>query len=810
MARRRNGTGARGSDESRAPRRRRIPAWVRPLAAVMAVAAFACGFAAAGLVAGLDHMVRARFEGVRFRVPSRVYGAPTILYPGLDWRRVDLRGALARLGYREADVAKSLPPGQYVWGGQRVRVHLRAFSHPSRPEPARDVVLRLDGNTIAEIRSVPSGEELGAVLLEPEPLGAYYGPAHEQRELVRLAELPPHLVDAVLAVEDQRFQTHSGIDFRRIAGALLANLRAGKIRQGGSTLTQQLVKNFFLTPERTLRRKLQEAAMALIVEARYEKDEILESYLNEIYLGQRGATAIHGVGEGSHLYFGKPASELGVAESALLAAIIQSPNGISPYRDPKRATERRNLVLDLMLQQQRLDPETHARAREEPLHLAAVTPDANDARYFLDLLRRQLAEVYPTEVLTQEGLRIYSTLDARLQRIAAESLRKGLESIEKRRPSLVGKADDGRLQGCIVAIRPQTGELLRSGRRPRLPLLAVRPLHAGASAGRQRVQAVRVRGGARAVSGSADHHAGEPARRHAARDEDAVGSVAPSQLTIAASTATSACGTRSSSRTTWRRRGSRSRSASPASRKSRRRLGIESPLPRVPSLALGTAEIAPLELARAYATLASGGVRPTTQTVEDVVDGEGNVMEKHRLRFERVLDAGTAFLATSLLEGVAERGTRAVTARRRSARADRRQDGDDRRGARPLVRRLHAGSRRRGVGRLRHAARARHSGQRRRAADLAAASSRARPAASCAAASRSRRSSRGRDRSGDGCARSEWMSREPRGVLPRGHAADGDLPRRRRRARRRSAALAAGSAVSRALQRARARACCSR
>ena len=194
-------------------------------------------------------------------------------------------------------------------------------------------MLRLDGSLIQEIRELPSGREIGAVLLEPEPIGAFYGANREQRELVKLEQLPAHLVGAILAVEDQRFEEHRGIDPRRIAGALLANLRAGAVRQGGSTVTQQLVKNFFLTPERTLRRKFQEAAMALVVEARYDKHEILEAYLNEIYLGQRGPTAIHGVGEAAHVFFGKSARELGVAESALIAAVIQSPNGLSPYRE---------------------------------------------------------------------------------------------------------------------------------------------------------------------------------------------------------------------------------------------------------------------------------------------------------------------------------------------------------------------------------------------------------------------------------------------------------------------------------------------
>ena len=310
---------------------------LRVVALTIAGAGFFVGFLAAGYLLSLDRSVRARFEGRRFEVPSRVFSTPSILYPGLDWKLVDLRGTLARLGFREAGREGKLEPGEYAWGASRARVHLPAFEHPTRSEPARDVVLRLDGDLIQEIRELPSGHELGAVLLEPEPIGAFYGADREQRELVKLDQLPPHLVDAILAVEDQRFEEHRGIDLRRIAGALLANLRAGAVRQGGSTVTQQLVKNFFLTPERTLRRKFQEAAMALVVEARYDKHEILEAYLNEIYLGQRGPTAIHGVGEAAHVFFGKSARELGVAESALLAAVIHSPNGLSPYREPERA-----------------------------------------------------------------------------------------------------------------------------------------------------------------------------------------------------------------------------------------------------------------------------------------------------------------------------------------------------------------------------------------------------------------------------------------------------------------------------------------
>jgi penicillin-binding protein 1B len=398
--------------------------------------------------------------------------------------------------------------------------------------------------------------------------------------------------------------------------------------------------------------------MALLVELRYDKREILQAYLNEIYLGQRGATAIHGVGEAARLYFGKSCRDLSVAESALLAAIIQSPNGISPYRDPERAIARRNLVLDLMGAQGRIDSGVYARARAEPLRLASVTADPGDARYFLDLLRRQLSEAYDAEVLTSEGLRVYATLDGRLQRLAAISLREGIARLEQRYPHL--RSDDPLrpLQGCLIALRPQTGELLA--------------LVGGRDYGRSQFDRCTQ---ARRPTGSVfkpfvyiaalEPVGGEPAITLASLLDDSpleietpsgpwrpenydhefrgpvtVRQALERSLNVATARLAQDVGVR--------------RVASVA-----RRMGITSPMPLVPSLALGTADVSPLEIARAYATIASGGIRPELQSIEDLVDPNGHTLERRRLRFERVLDAGTAYLATSLLTGVAERGTAA-------------------------------------------------------------------------------------------------------------------------------------------------------
>ncbi len=610
-------------------------------------------------VARLDQEVVARFNGRLFRVPSRVLSAPTILYPGLDWKRIELRDTLARLGYQESS-ATSLEAGRYHWTRDRIRIHLRPFEHPTRPEPEHEVELVLDGTQIEEIRDVASGSELGAVMLEPETVGAYYGPDREQRELVRLGEVPRSLIDAVLAVEDKRFDEHHGVDPVRILGAALANLRAGGIAQGGSTLTQQLVKNFFLTPRQTFSRKINEALMALIVEARYGKDEILECYLNEIYLGQRGSVEVHGVGEAARLYFGKPVRDLDLAESALLAALIQRPNGLSPYRAGEAAQARRNLVLDLMAEQGRIDKASHDAAVAEPLRLSKVTPEASDARYFLDTLRRQLPESYGYDALSSEGLRIYSTLDERLQRIAARSLRSGLEELEKRYPRLRVKEGQEPLQACIVVLRPQTGEVLA--------LVGGRDY--GSSQFNRCIQARRQAGSVFkpfVYVAALEPQDGQPPAITLASflDDEPLSIPTPSgpwepenydrrfhgivPVRMALAESMNVATARLAQRVGV------DRVADVA-----HRLGIESPLELVPSLALGVADVSPMEVARAYATLANGGIRPEIRTFEDIVDSDGHVLERRDIGFERVLDAGTAYLATELMEGVVDFGTGAA------------------------------------------------------------------------------------------------------------------------------------------------------
>jgi penicillin-binding protein 1B len=647
-----------GAARSGRKRERAEPSlFARRIGLVAIALAFGAGIWAAGWLLELDRIVVSRFEGRRFSVPSRVYAAPIVIYPGADWQRLDLGGWLTRMGYREQPEAGPLSVGHYRWPPGRLRVHLRAFDHPQLPEPNRKVEFRLEKGRVRDMRD-DQGRPVDVVALEPEPISSFYGSEREQRDLVEIDKVPIHLVDAIFSVEDRRFEQHHGVDWVRIGGAMLANLRAGGIRQGGSTLTQQLVKNFFLTPERTLRRKLTEAVMALMVEARYEKRAILEAYLNEIYLGRRGSTAIHGVGEAARFFYGKRVEDLAVDESALLAAVIASPNAMSPHRHPERAKKRRDLVIGLMEAQGRITPEVAERARNRAINMAAISLESGQDRYFLDQLAQQLPEVYDEDLLSVEGLRIYSTLDPSVQRAAVRSLHDGLDALDKRLGNPPATEDDDApvLQGCLLAMRPQTGEILamvggrdyatsqwnRCTMAHRQAGSAFKPIVYAAALSPQSGPLITLATRIEDEPIQVQTHDGvwEPVNYDKKfRGPVSVREALERSLNVPAASIGQAVGI-----------GKVVEMA--------RRLGVEGDLPGVPSLALGTAEVSPLEMAVVYSTFANGGLRPTPRSFIGLLDDQGVGQEQWPLAgARRVLDRGTAYLTTSLLEGVVDRGT---------------------------------------------------------------------------------------------------------------------------------------------------------
>ncbi|HNN30189.1 MAG TPA: transglycosylase domain-containing protein, partial [Agitococcus sp.] len=295
----------------------------------------------------------------------------------------------------------------------------------------------------------------GIVRLEPLVIGGVYPKHNEDRVLMQLKEAPKYLEEALLATEDKNFYHHHGVSIRGTLRAIFVNLTSGELRQGGSTLTQQLVKNFYLTDERSLKRKVNEALMAFLLEVHYDKKEILETYLNEVNLGQNGNRSINGFGLAAQFYFGQPISELSMHQIALLVGLVKGPSYYNPWRNPERALERRNVVLANLLNDGHISQNQYEKAKAKPLGiLKAPTAGLSVFPAFLDVVRRQLKQEYQEDDLNSEGLRIFTTLEPRVQTVAQNAFN---QQVAKLRAA--GKRTQA-LQGAVVIANPENGELL--------------------------------------------------------------------------------------------------------------------------------------------------------------------------------------------------------------------------------------------------------------------------------------------------------------------------------------------------------------
>ena len=402
-------------------------------------------------VAYLNYQVTTEFEGRKWDLPSRVYARPLELYPGALISRADLEVELERAGYHSAPALKQ--PGQYSRSGDRFHVHRRGFDFPDGWSGEQRFSVELQGGRVRRLADLDSGSELSLVRFEPAEIASIYPLQKEDRTLVRIADAPTLLVTGLQAVEDRNFKHHPGIDAQGIARAMLANIKAGRAVQGGSTLTQQLVKNYFLTHDRTVVRKANEAIMALLLEWHYDKAEILEAYINEVFLGQQGAYAVHGFGRGSQFYFDQPLQELQPHQVALLIGLVKGASYYNPRRHPERARGRRNQVLAMFAETGLISEE---QARQQAALPLGVTeqPRSRGARYraFVDLVQRQLSQVYRAEDLKTEGLRIFTTLSPSEQEKAQAAVTRGLRDLAER-----GLPAD--LQGALVMAEVDSGEV---------------------------------------------------------------------------------------------------------------------------------------------------------------------------------------------------------------------------------------------------------------------------------------------------------------------------------------------------------------
>mgnify|MGYP000023277847 FL=1 len=408
----------------------------------------------------LNAIVREGFEGRRFKIPARVYSEAQELYVGASISQDSLVALLQKLGYRAADEA--FQAGRYSVRGARVSVFTRGFNFWDGVEPAGKIALQFNANGITGL-AAENGQTLPLVRLDPLYIGQIYPGITEDRVPYSLDTIPERLVLGLVLVEDERYFQHWGISFRGIARALFANISSGQASQGGSTLTNQLVKNMYLTSDKTLTRKIKEALMSVIMEMHYSKNDILETYMNEVYIGQQGARAINGFGLGAEFYFGTTLEGLQIHQQAMLIGLIKGPSYYNPRRHPKRAKSRRDTVLSVWLRQGLITQAEYRQASSAALDIASK-PRQSNYPAFMDALRRQLANDYRKEDLLGEGLTIFTTLDPLAQTILEQQVAETLPKTEQR-----FKLAANILEAAAVLTRPSTGDILAilGGREPR-------------------------------------------------------------------------------------------------------------------------------------------------------------------------------------------------------------------------------------------------------------------------------------------------------------------------------------------------------
>ena len=402
----------------------------------------------------VDGQVKEKFEGKRWELPAKVYARPLEIFVGQTLSQDHLRKELGQLGYRV--VSSATGPGSAEFATNRIRVFTRGFSFPDEIEPSRKLLIDFSQGKVQRIVDENANQPVALVRLEPVLIGGIYPRSNEDRDLIRLADAPPLLKEALLVVEDRDYYDHFGISPKGIIRAALVNARAGRFVQGGSTLTQQLIKNFYLTSDRTLSRKLLELPMAIAMDFRYEKDEILEAYLNEVYLGQSGVRAVHGFGLASQFYFGRPIAELELHQVALLVALVKGPSFYDPRRNPERAKARRDLVINLLSEYNYISTEKRDEAIAQPLGVReSRRMQSGKCPVYLDLVKRQLFKEYRDEDLSTEGLLIFTALDPVSQSNADAAVSEVLASLQTQHGDRAGD-----LQGAMVVTDPRTGEVL--------------------------------------------------------------------------------------------------------------------------------------------------------------------------------------------------------------------------------------------------------------------------------------------------------------------------------------------------------------
>ncbi len=637
---------------------------IHPLLKILIAVAVFCGLIGAVVFTYayvyFSRIIDRRLNGPIFANTSRIYASPTPVFVGEPMKSAEIAGTLRRAGYSEL---KTNRVGWY----QMVAGGIEIFPGPDSYFQSEAGLIKVGDGKVERIVSLNDNTDRQRYDLEPEVITNLYRSGREKRRLVRYEDIPVNMVNAVLAIEDRHFFEHNGVDFLRVGKAAFDDIRGHRIKgatvQGASTLSMQLAGLFFLNRnEKTWKRKLSETLITLELEQRLSKKEIFEDYMNQVNFGQRGSFSINGIGEASLAYFDKDVKQLTLPEAALLAGIVNGPSFYSPYRQPERARQRRNLVLESMVQIGAITADQKEAASRAPLGVVPAATDTGDAPYFVDLVKDELQETYSEKDLTSSSLKIYTGLDLDLQKIASQAIQEGIKEADgklaprrKRNPKLP------EAQVALVCLDPHTG--------------AVLALQGGRSYGASQLN--------RAVSKRQPGSSFKPFVYAAAFNSAVDGSkplMTPSTMVVDEPTVFSgAPGSppyepenfheEFGGPTTLRHALEKSYNVATIKVaemigydkvvKLAHAAGLKSAQP-TPAMAIGSYETTPLEMAAAYTTFANGGEFLEAMLVREVKAADNTVLEEHDLKPKRILDARVAYLMTNLLEGNMDHGTAAA------------------------------------------------------------------------------------------------------------------------------------------------------
>lgn len=599
----------------------------------------------------LDSQVRERFDGQKWALPALVYSRPLELFPGQKLSHAQMLRELQLLNYRK--VASPSRPGEYSANNSSIEIHRRSFNFSDGPEDARRIGLTFSGLRLQAIKNPANGRELGYARMDPVLLDRLNVEKREDRLLVRLDQVPELLKTALITVEDREFYKHDGVSPMAILRALVVNVKAGRTVQGGSTLTQQLAKNLFLTQDRSLWRKVQEAYMALIIDFRYDKDEILEAYLNEVYLGQNGSQGVYGFGLASYFYFGLPLNELNADQIALMVALVKGPSYYDPWRNAERARDRRDLVLRLLANDGHISRAIYEQASDTPLQLIergrmgyGRTPA------FMGMLRQELQERFGSDFLSQNGLKIFSSMDPIAQHSAEQAISEQLKQlrINTKKPDLeaamvVTNWRKGEVSAVVGGADPSFAGFNRAlSARRAIGSLIKPPVFAEAlasgftlgSAIKDQPISLKSEGGQVWKPNNYDRKF-----RGQVMFVDALAQ----SLNVPTVNIGMQVGLDNII-------------------KGLQRMGVRQPIPAYPSLMLGTLELTPLEVNQLYLTLANQGLYQPLTSIRAIQDDQGELLYQHTAKATQVLDPDAGYLALYAMTRVVGGGTAAHLAAR--------------------------------------------------------------------------------------------------------------------------------------------------